>query len=131
MKMGGLYLLVIYLNRDKRMRIGALGHLRFPSGYYIYTGRALNNLEGRLQRHRRKKKRLRWHIDYFLRFSKIIKTRTFSAEKLSECELNRMIAELAGARMISKRFGSSDCPCPTHLWYFEQLPDINFNIQTV
>jgi hypothetical protein len=43
----GCYQLFLYLDRKSRIRIGKKGEYDFPKGYYIYTGSALNGLEGR------------------------------------------------------------------------------------
>jgi uncharacterized protein YdeI (YjbR/CyaY-like superfamily) len=40
--------LVIFLPRAKMIRVGALGAFRFPRGYYVYIGSALNELSARV-----------------------------------------------------------------------------------
>ena len=62
----GTYQLVIHLEADRIITVGKLGRFHFPAGYYIYSGSAQKNLTHRISRHLRKKKPLRWHIDYLL-----------------------------------------------------------------
>jgi len=63
----GTYALVLYLLPAQTIRVGKLGAFKFPRGYYIYLGSALNGLVRRIARHLRSAKRPFWHIDYFLR----------------------------------------------------------------
>ena len=60
----GLYVLVIELVEHARIRVGALADLDLEPGWYVYTGSARRNLRQRVERHRRPKNRIRWHIDY-------------------------------------------------------------------
>ena len=62
----GCYQLKIKIKQNITQTIGALGECSFPKGDYIYTGSAMKNLKSRIARHRRKDKKLRWHIDYLL-----------------------------------------------------------------
>ena len=108
------YRLHIYIKRPIRLEIGALGRHTLPSGTYIYTGSARRNLEKRLERHCRKEKTKRWHIDYLTSHP----AATIAAiERLSgkECELNQ---DTKGYVLIPG-FGASDCRsgCGAHLKY--------------
>ena len=119
---GGVYNLVVCLEDKRCVRVGRLGCFVFPRGYYVYTGSALKGLEARVARHRRQEKRKWWHIDYLLAWSKVVEVRTYPTEERKECMLNRMVAGLAGARMVVPGFGASDCGCETHLFFFETWP---------
>lgn len=59
-------MLVIKVEKDMQVSVGALGKLAFKKGLYAYVGSAQNNLEKRVSRHLRKEKRMCWHIDYLL-----------------------------------------------------------------
>jgi len=113
--MDGVYVLLIWVKRKKRIRTGKLGSLEFARGLYFYVGRALNGLEKRIKRHLKKSKRHFWHIDYLLEYSDIlgiIYVRTFYKE--SECN----IAYSLGKRFkLIENFGSSDCRCRSHLFF--------------
>ena len=64
--MKGIYALLLFLDNDLSINVGALGKTTFTKGTYVYVGATQNNLEKRVQRHMRKEKKLFWHIDYFL-----------------------------------------------------------------
>jgi len=118
----GRYSLVISLRRKRWIRVGSLGKGCFPPGTYLYTGSALKGLWGRLSRHLRKRgKRVHWHIDYLLRCPEAqVKRVLIYPPTRQECALNQRIAALAGAQVIMKGFGASDCifGCSAHLYYF-------------
>ena len=116
----GAYLLIIHLSKSKKIKIGKLGYIFFKKGNYIYVGSALNNLEKRIQRHKSKRKKLRWHIDYFLRFGRISGVSAIKTNKKIECKLSEKILKIAEASV--KNFGCSDCRCNSHLYYFDKNP---------
>jgi len=60
----GVYVLVVSVDKDVNVNIGALGSIGFEKGLYAYVGSAQNGLEKRIERHRRRAKRKFWHIDY-------------------------------------------------------------------
>lgn len=111
------YCLLIKKEKAGALQIGRLGVFDFPPGYYAYTGSARRGMQARINRHLSRKKKLHWHIDYLLEKSVIEKV--FLSEK-KECELNKRIFSLPGAALISKKFGSSDCSCSSHLAYFAE-----------
>jgi Uri superfamily endonuclease len=117
----GIYNLIIKLSRRKEIKIGRLGTFVFPTGYYVYTGSAQNGLEKRINRHLSSNKKFHWHIDYLLSHAKVIKVVRYVGRK-DECGLNSMTGQSAGAVQIVKKFGSSDCNCVTHLYYFKNIP---------
>jgi len=121
---GGIYNLIIRLSKKKRTRVGRLGTFIFPKGFYVYTGSAQNGLEKRINRHLSSQKKFHWHIDYLLSHAKIVKAIKHAGDKKAECELNRLISRSNGANIIVDNFGSSDCNCTTHLYYFKNTPDI-------
>ncbi|HUW23448.1 MAG TPA: DUF123 domain-containing protein [bacterium] len=49
--MDGVYVLLIWVKRKRKIRIGKLRPLEFARGLYFYVGRALNGLEKRIKRH--------------------------------------------------------------------------------
>ncbi len=121
MPKGGIYNLIISLSKKKEIKIGRLGTFIFPEGYYVYTGSAQNGLEKRINRHLSSNKKFHWHIDYLLSHAKVIKVLRYVGRK-DECKLNNVTGQSAGATQIVKKFGSSDCNCVTHLYYFKNIP---------
>jgi Uri superfamily endonuclease len=117
----GLYQLVIKLREGRVIEVGRHGRFQFPAGYYVYTGSAVKGLESRIARHLRKNKRTRWHVDYLLRYGQVVAVKRYRSN-LSECGLNERVGRLAGSRVVVRGFGSSDCRCLTHLFYFRRNP---------
>ncbi|MGQ9673628.1 MAG: GIY-YIG nuclease family protein [Candidatus Aminicenantales bacterium] len=121
---GGLYLLILGLKRGRTLKAGRLPKTYFKPGLYLYVGRAKHGLRKRLERHRRKEKKLFWHIDYFLRATRIegiwVKLNSFD-----ECRTVSQIREILKRSEVSQeRFGASDCQCPGHLLYLPEARDL-------
>lgn len=64
---------------------------------------------------------MRWHIDYLLRWGKVIEVKRYGNDR-KECELSSGVEKLPGSKTIVRGFGSSDCKCSTHLFYFRLNP---------
>jgi Uri superfamily endonuclease len=97
------YILEIWLEREKAIRIGKLGKFHFPRGYYLYVGSAKKNLRQRIQRHLREEKNRFWHIDYLLPYGSINGVWTGEVEEED-------VAEILEQRLKIpvQEFGSSD-----------------------
>jgi len=113
----GTYTLVIFSPHTQTIRIGQLGTFRFPRGYYLYIGSAMNGLVARIARHLRPDKNKRWHIDYFLEHAQIKEVWTHQGDERFECVWAQASLALPNAQIIAPRFGASDCNCATHLIY--------------
>jgi len=118
----GIYNLIIKLSKDKKITIGRLGTFVFPEGFYVYTGSAQNGLEKRIDRHLSSNKRFHWHIDYLLSYTEIVHVLRYAGVKKDECKINHLIAKSSGAVPVVVKFGSSDCNCVAHLYYFKSFP---------
>ena len=122
----GVYTLVIHVAKAEKLNIGRFGLYHFPIGYYTYTGSALgknaSNLRGRLTRHLRRRKKLRWHIDYLLNASsaKPVAVCYARTNKRMECAVSAAIQMLPQVMVPVRGFGSTDCSsgCPAHLQMF-------------
>lgn len=117
----GIYVLLLELGKDKRIRVGQLGALSFKRGYYAYVGSGKRGLEKRIERHLRKRKRIRWHVDYLLRSARVVDVVVVETEKNLECQLAE---ELSNEFQPVRGFGSSDCRCPSHLFYSPSLSEL-------
>ena len=122
-KMKGIYILLIEIDAKIKEKIGSLGKIEFDKGIYAYIGSAQNNLEKRIQRHKEKNKKLRWHIDYLLsnKHAKILKVFYKKAEKAEEC---RIAKKLCKTEKPILNFGCSDCKCKSHLFKIEHVGSI-------
>ncbi len=121
--MKGSYLLLLQVKEKKKIRIGALGEIEFKPGIYCYVGSAMNNIEKRIERYLRINKektgKLRWHIDYLLadKDTKIIDWIKVPSKEKIECKFANKIKEISDGYIPN--FGSSDCKCKSHLFYFK------------
>jgi sugar fermentation stimulation protein A len=113
---GGVYAAAFVLPVSRTIRIGRLGRFDFPAGRYVYVGRAQRNLEARLARHARRRKRLRWHVDYLSRWARLEAAWAWPRPKSDECLLAAAVGALPGSVAGPAGFGTSDCHCPTHLY---------------
>jgi Uri superfamily endonuclease len=115
----GVYVLVISVDKDISVNVGALGIVNFEKGWYAYVGSAQKGLEKRILRHLGRIKQKFWHIDYLLDDDdnvKVLKVFYKNVGKAEECKVANKIAE----RGVSTRgFGSSDCQCKSHLFKIE------------
>lgn len=118
----GTYILVIELLAGVRVRVGKLGLLDLAAGYYLYVGSALGGLAPRLARHLRATKRLHWHIDYLLPQGAIREIWYSVGSQRRECIWAERLAHTPGIIPFPRRFGASDCHCPTHLFYSPARP---------
>jgi len=128
--MRGTYILMMKLKDNSKIRIGKLGLIDFPKGYYCYVGSALGkavNLENRIGRHKKLNKeksgKLKWHMDYFLvnPNSLIIDTILIKSSHRLECDISRKLERIADKSI--EGFGCSDCDCKSHFHYFENIQD--------
>ena len=110
----GLYIALFDLPRSRTLTIGQLGRFRFPAGRYLYVGSAQRNLHHRLARHARRRKPLRWHIDYLSRHAAFAGAIMFDARRDLECRLATMLSR--SCMRAVEGFGSSDCRCGGHLF---------------
>ena len=125
----GIYVLILQIDGEITVNVGALGKLVFTKGLYGYVGSAQGNLEKRVQRHLRKEKRRFWHIDYLLGNSKtrILQVFTKQGDKNEECAVAEAIA-LRGSGIDG--FGASDCNCKSHLFRIEDYSFLQKSMRT-
>ncbi len=125
----GTYSILLKSSKRFRLKLGCLGYVRVNRGHYVYTGSALgkgpSSLEGRIDRHRRRSKRIRWHIDFLTKRREIhVKGSVYicSSARL-ECKINEAVLEdLQGCPLV-RHTGASDCRCPAHLLRVRESTD--------
>jgi Uri superfamily endonuclease len=120
----GTYALVLHLEHRAEITVGKLGTFNFRAGHYLYVGSALGpgGLEARLARHRRRDKKLHWHIDYLLEHAQLVEVWSAATEDKLECLWAQVARELPDSAVTVPGFGSSDCRCPSHLIYLTRKP---------
>jgi sugar fermentation stimulation protein A len=110
----GLFIAVFHLDAGDRFTVGKLGRFDLPAGTYLYVGSAQRNRSARLARHGRRRKPLRWHIDYLSVRARMLGAILLPGGRDDECRLAGELADLY-PRPIA-RFGASDCRCGGHLF---------------
>lgn len=116
----GTYIVLLYLSRKKRIRIGRLGEFQFLKGYYAYVGSAFGpgGLGARLRHHANLAERPHWHVDYF-RKEALVAGMFFQEDcNRREHAWAKYLLGMNGASPAVAGFGSSDCNCSAHLIYF-------------
>ena len=126
--MKGTYFLVTYCSKNFQNIIGKTRIQSFKIGYYIYIGSAMgkgsSSLRFRILRHvksafTKEQAHKHWHIDYFLTLPEItlisVLINPNSSEK-QECKWSNYIKQHSNGCING--FGSSDCLCLSHLYYF-------------
>ncbi len=122
----GAYLLILKLKKFEKIKLSNKNWELKP-GFYIYVGSAKRNLKQRINRHLRKKKNKKWHIDYLIEKTDWIKVIPIRTSEDLECRLAEDLSLLAEDKVLG--FGCSDCRCPSHLFYFSENPINNSKFQ--
>ncbi len=112
--MKGVYVLLIRLEKNSKIKTGRLGFVNFRRGFYAYVGSGMNSLEKRIERHLLRRKKKHWHIDSFLGKGKVYKVIYAESKVRKECEIAKKLSERFGS---VRNFGSSDCRCRSHLFF--------------
>ena len=120
----GCYIFIGRLGSPAAVTIGALGLQRFPAGDYAYIGsaRGPGGLAARIAHHLRITDRPRWHLDYLRRV--LLPAAVWFSTDLAADEHRwaEALGTIRGAAVCPPGFGSSDCPCFTHLYHFHRMP---------
>ena len=113
----GTYMLLLTLPEQTELQIGRTRRICFDAGLYCYAGSALGpgGLAARLNRHAAGSKRQHWHIDYLLPFTRLLGALAIEYPRRLECSWAEWAGHHAGACISG--FGSSDCNCPSHLFW--------------
>ena len=116
----GDYIMIMRLPEAKDIVIGSKGCMHFGAGYYLYVGSAKANLTKRIERHKRKRKKMHWHLDYFRGHCEMIAAVPVRTSADLECPLAEAVKGVADWQVLG--FGCSDCHCESHLFGMKQNP---------
>lgn len=119
----GTYLLLLECDKQAELSIGKLDHMTTEPGYYLYVGSAFGpgGIQARINHHKHIAVRPHWHIDY-LRAAAELMDAWCVYDTRCEHEWAYSLMQSEAATMPLKGFGSSDCDCATHLFYFRRRP---------
>jgi len=119
----GAYVLIVGVPDLTLIDASCAGRIELLPGLYLYCGSAQGGLMPRLARHMRKDKPIHWHIDRLTAVGEVVGALAFSGGKETECLLAESLSRVPGVIGVGRGFGSSDCHCPTHLFFIsEQVP---------
>ena len=120
----GTYALILSSPEAGSVVIGRRGALELRPGFYVYVGsaRGPGGLRARVQRHLSSSPRRHWHIDYLKQHARVVEVWYSYGPDPREHEWANALADMRDAEIPMPRFGSSDCHCLTHLFYFQQWP---------
>ena len=123
----GTYTLILSSSVGKPVNIGKLGTLLLKPGFYVYVGSAFGpgGLTARTNHHLRYSRRPHWHIDYLvpaLRLYEIWYTHDSARREHQWAEIHANSRE---ALIPLPGFGSSDCSCRSHLFFYPSHPSGN------
>jgi Uri superfamily endonuclease len=123
----GTYALLLACRRTGPARIGRLGTLQLQPGFYVYVGSAFGTggLRARLRHHFHGAPRPHWHIDFLRAICDLAEVWFTTDPVRLEHHWARVMAGLPGAVLPLPGFGSSDCDCLAHLFWFARRPSIS------
>ncbi len=123
----GTYVFFCSAETNALLDIGSLGRVRLRPGFYAYVGSALGagGLRARLAHHFHVTETPRWHIDYLRRRTRIERVWYSYGSKRREHQWAAAMGAVLDGSVPVARFGSSDCQCASHLFYFESLPSVH------
>ena len=119
--MKGTYTIIVDCGFEGYLAFGRLGRAKIRRGRYLYTGSALGHgatsLERRLERHGKRWKKRKWHIDYLTSKRECLVSGAVYVEskRRLECKVNQAISKGFNLSPILPKIGASDCQCDGHL----------------
>jgi sugar fermentation stimulation protein A len=116
----GCYIVILKMKKNRKLPVGERGEIQFKKGYYLYVGSARKNLAQRINRHRRLRKKLFWHIDYLREQADFITALPIRTQDQLECEIANALRGISDWSIDG--FGASDCSCRTHLFGMKENP---------
>ncbi|MGD9161639.1 MAG: GIY-YIG nuclease family protein [Desulfobacteraceae bacterium] len=126
----GTYIIIIKVDTIQKIEIGKIGKFTFEKGYYIYNGSAHGpgGIKARIKRHLKKNKaKKHWHIDYLRNRASVDAIMVSYSKKKKECEWASKLSSSPSLSIPVNGFGSSDCSCPSHLFYC----GADFNLESI
>jgi len=122
--LAGTYALVFSSTEAAPIAIGKHGTLRLQRGYYVYVGSALGpgGLHARMAHHLEPTGHPHWHVDYLRTHTKPQEVWFCYGRILWEHRWAYCLGLQRGASVPLAGFGSSDCMCESHLFFFGSRP---------
>ena len=124
----GTYALVFAARRKRRLIIGKLGTFYLQPGFYVYVGSAFGpgGLKARIGHHCKDSSRNHWHIDYLSEYLPPDEVWYTTDSTHREHHWSKALSHAREASIPLSGFGSSDCDCMSHLYFFPSRPSGNY-----
>jgi Uri superfamily endonuclease len=122
----GTYALILHCLNQRSIDTGKLGKLNVTKGFYVYVGSAFGSggIFARIKHHCRNFKSFHWHIDYLRQAAEIIEV-WYSHDPIKrEHQWAGIFMEIQEVQLPFRGFGSSDCKCNSHLFFFNAQPAV-------
>ncbi|WP_107668888.1 DUF123 domain-containing protein [Cyanothece sp. BG0011] len=122
----GTYCLRFHCSILSQVTVGKLGTYQIVPGYYCYIGSAFGRggLKSRIQRHLKINKRNHWHLDYIRPYLEPVEIYYTTDSIKREHQWAELLLKDQYSTIPINKFGSSDCHCPTHLFYYKVKPKL-------
>ena len=123
----GTYILIMEAQTAAQVVIGKLGMMNVEPGYYAYVGSAFGpgGLKARLGHHQKIARKLHWHIDYLRKEIDLVKIYFDDSGERLEYSWAKRLENIPEANVPLIGFGASDCDAKSHLFYFEDEPNLD------
>lgn len=122
----GTYCLTFHCSSLSQVTVGKLGTYQIVPGYYCYIGSAFGRggIKSRIQRHLKINKGNHWHLDYLRPYLEPVEIYYTTDTIKREHEWAELLLKEKNSSIPINKFGSSDCHCPTHLFYYKVKPKL-------
>lgn len=123
----GTYALILLAGADTTVQVGRLGPLHVQPGFYIYVGSAFGpgGVRARVAHHRQIAPRPHWHIDYLRAVTSLEEVWYTHDPRRWEHQWAAVFQALPRVAVPRQGFGTSDCACLAHLFFFRRRPALS------
>lgn len=120
----GTYALLLRAAASGQVEVGRHGVMPVRRGWYVYVGsaRGPGGLRARLAHHLRPVRRPHWHVDYLRQRAAVREIWAAYNRRADEHRWAKVFAVTQGVQIPGEGFGSSDCACRAHLFFFRRRP---------
>ena len=123
----GTYSLILSSSVEKSVNISKLGTLFLKPGFYVYIGSAFGpgGLKARIKHHFSYSTRPHWHLDYLRPALSVCEIWYTYDQTRREHQWAAIHSQTRGSILPLPGFGSSDCRCLSHLFFYKSKPSGN------
>lgn len=124
----GTYTLIFSSSVNLPINIGKLGSLFLQPGFYVYVGSAFGpgGLRARIKHHFNRSSRPHWHLDYLSPILSPCEIWYTCDQTRREHQWATIHSQTRGVILPLPGFGSSDCRCRSHLFFYKSKPSGNY-----